>query len=657
MPIQEGLSRRAGDARRAKRDSLHRTPWSILPQLALLFACAATPVVAIAGHGDVESQKVPFQIERNAGNGSARSAARPVALRFEAFGRRFDLDLERNDALVAPWVQAYLIGDGGRESVSLPVPWIGRGKDGSESRLTISGDQAKGFVRTSSGTYVFETTAPDHSTGASLSVRRAADMLDAATQLSCESDVATVSGAIANLATASGVGANLATAALTTMGAASTAQPHILELSLVADAAFYRNHGDQSVQDMLTLINGVDGIFRNDLGVAIQLVQVVAYRTEASQPFSSTATAEELLSAVALARTNDPLLSVGEGGITHLMTGRDLGRTGGIAWIGGVCHPNSGASLSTVDTTSSYLATVPMAHEMGHNLGAIHDGTNATSCESTPLGYVMWPVLFGGVSEQFSPCSKDSVEALLPFRSCLSSQVPDLCGNGVIDAGEDCDAGGAALDSCCRIDCTHAAAGLPCGDTGDACFDAVCDGAGTCGSIANDASCPSADACLLARCSDGTCLPSGEDRPLDEVETRFHIDAAGTIVSAKISASATIGVVASNPCDTGMEVRVTVGESTLWDETIPAGNWLCKNSTNFSYRAIQTLPGHVRSVRVKYDAAGNVAVFRMKLASPSVPVAPAPPTVFLLAGDRIDGQCGTNTLSDCSLYGATYRCQ
>jgi len=53
------------------------------------------------------------------------------------------------------------------------------------------------------------------------------------------------------------------------------------------------------------------------------------------------------------------------------------------------------------------------------------------------------------------------------------------CGNGIVEAGEQCDATGAG-DGCCSIACTFEAAGTSCDDEPNACTEDMCDGAGSC---------------------------------------------------------------------------------------------------------------------------------------------------------------------------------
>lgn len=160
-------------------------------------------------------------------------------------------------------------------------------------------------------------------------------------------------------------------------------------------------------------------------------------------------------------------------------------------------------------------------HETGHTFGAVHDCTSSTCADGTskaqqccPLSsgtcdagekYLMNPSTGQGITA-FSPCSIGNICSAFQRNSvktfCFSSNkgvttiTGQQCGNGIVEAGEDCDCGGTA--SC---------AGNQCCDAATCKFknNAVCDDS-------NDECCSS---CQLAP-STQTCRPStGECDPAE----------------------------------------------------------------------------------------------------------------------------------------------
>jgi len=88
-----------------------------------------------------------------------------------------------------------------------------------------------------------------------------------------------------------------------------------------------------------------------------------------------------------------------------------------------------------------------------------------------------------------------------------SCEMPSECGNGEIEAGEQCDDGAAnGSTTCgCQLDCTYAPAATPCAD-GEFCNgDETCDGSGTCQ--------PGSDPCAGGLCDEelDVCVAGGDD--------------------------------------------------------------------------------------------------------------------------------------------------
>ncbi|XP_076394943.1 disintegrin and metalloproteinase domain-containing protein 10 isoform X8 [Megachile rotundata] len=164
--------------------------------------------------------------------------------------------------------------------------------------------------------------------------------------------------------------------------------------------------------------------------------------------------------------------------LAYMFTYRDFEMgTLGLAWTGdlknagGVCEKNghyrgSMKSLNTgIVTLLNYGKHVPpavshvtLAHEIGHNFGSPHDPE-----QCTPGGedgnFIMFARATSGDkrnNNRFSPCSLSAINPVLNSKArspkgCFTEPQVSLCGNGVVEEGEECDCGWEedCRDSCC----------------------------------------------------------------------------------------------------------------------------------------------------------------------------------------------------------------
>jgi cysteine-rich repeat protein len=90
--------------------------------------------------------------------------------------------------------------------------------------------------------------------------------------------------------------------------------------------------------------------------------------------------------------------------------------------------------------------------------------------------------------------------------------VEDRCGNGTLDAGEECDDGNKNDGDCCSSSCKFEALGSACDDGNVCTSNDQCDGAGTCAGTANTAACDDGLLCNgVDTCSGGLCNVHSED--------------------------------------------------------------------------------------------------------------------------------------------------
>jgi DNA-binding beta-propeller fold protein YncE len=86
------------------------------------------------------------------------------------------------------------------------------------------------------------------------------------------------------------------------------------------------------------------------------------------------------------------------------------------------------------------------------------------------------------------------------------------CGDGFVDAGEQCDDANTADGDCCSSVCEAIAAGTPCAGDGNDCTDDQCDGAGACAHASNTAPCDDGAWCTVDdACGGGTCQGTPRD--------------------------------------------------------------------------------------------------------------------------------------------------
>ncbi|XP_056614285.1 disintegrin and metalloproteinase domain-containing protein 10 [Triplophysa dalaica] len=245
-------------------------------------------------------------------------------------------------------------------------------------------------------------------------------------------------------------------------------------LHLYVDHLFYKRFGsvEAVVAQLASYMKNVNDIYDRADFDGIQLVNfkvkflTVKKEEDPSSPLDQTYVGpEKLLSLFSETNWNDYCLS-------YLLTNRDFSGVLGLAWggkpddRGGICSQmvsnySHNTGLITLQTYGHYLFTkhvhLTLAHELGHSLGAPHDeGRNCGDPEVTKGKgwFLMYPQATAKIEEntdRFSPCSLRHMSNILKIKkdNCFVVSDQPICGNRIVEDGEECDVGNDVNDPCC----------------------------------------------------------------------------------------------------------------------------------------------------------------------------------------------------------------
>ncbi|HET7809693.1 MAG TPA: M12 family metallo-peptidase [Steroidobacteraceae bacterium] len=340
------------------------------------------------------------------------SFAAPTA-QFDAYGRRFSLALTENDRLLQKLPAQRKLAFSRYRVLRGAV----EGQPGSWVRLVESAGGVEGAIWDGHDLYAvtryaeaapFLTTplqaAPDQTV-----VYRLSDVQEALPR-----DFCALGGTGAGIAKQTAL--QQYQALVTDLqGTADGRANRQIEIAVVADSAFAAAEQPDPTAAMLARVNIVEGIYTEQVGLLVLATDISVASADAD-PFTSTQPTT-LLEQVGSWRRATPAARAR--GLAHLMTGKNLdGTTAGIAYLGTACEVDRGVSLSERSYGTTISALI-MAHELGHNFGAPHDGETGGACASTATGMIMSPSITGHA--KFSQCSIDVIRATLDSARCVTA--------------------------------------------------------------------------------------------------------------------------------------------------------------------------------------------------------------------------------------------
>ncbi|KAL4254484.1 Zinc metalloprotease [Abortiporus biennis] len=335
-----------------------------------------------------------------------------------------------------------------------------------------------------------------------------------------------------------------------TAGCPSTQK--VVFMGVAADCEYTTQYGSSAnaSQQIISNFNTASALYKTTFNVSLGIVEMQVHdptcptTADASTPWnvgcSDSLTLNDRLSLFSDWRGkkgNDGA------GLWHLMSGCPTGSEVGIAWLATLCQQTSsgqtGSIVSgTAVSTSGRVEWQVISHEIGHNFGAIHDcesGCESDDSQCCPMTtsscnsnsqFIMSPV--AQTSEmKFSQCTIGNICSLMTGNtggktntSCLADPSSrtvislQMCGNGIVEDGEDCDPGSGTTSPCCDSTTCKFKSGAVCDPDSSSCCTTQCSFAPTTQVCrpSKDSSCDTAEFCTgnSSSCPTDIFSPNGQ---------------------------------------------------------------------------------------------------------------------------------------------------
>jgi len=187
--------------------------------------------------------------------------------------------------------------------------------------------------------------------------------------------------------------------------------PGTIELATEADHEYVRLSGgvDQANALILSILNGVDEIYRRELGIGIKVTYQHVWDNKVS-PLSGSSTSNGLKAFTKMWSTSFQDRVPYD--LAHYFKGTSKSRgTVGLAWSGAVCGLRRYSVSERTGSGADFWVPL-VAHEMGHNLGALHSKDKAN---------LMYPTLIANL-KNFGTESKTQIsQNLAKVGECLGT--------------------------------------------------------------------------------------------------------------------------------------------------------------------------------------------------------------------------------------------
>lgn len=193
-----------------------------------------------------------------------------------------------------------------------------------------------------------------------------------------------------------------------------------IKIGIAIDSSYNDQYDQRGLAQALSIINGVDGLYQEQLGLAVIVDGFRVYDDPDTDPLRDyPGNVDQILESYRDLRSQDEELPA-DLALVHLFSGHpDPDKIVGLGWIDTVCRLDGyDLSMSTPFPYGMLLA----AHEIAHNLGAEHDDDAACSADESISGSeIMWSELSGNTRPSFSNCSLQSMRPALTSECVLDN--------------------------------------------------------------------------------------------------------------------------------------------------------------------------------------------------------------------------------------------
>nr|XP_033787135.1 disintegrin and metalloproteinase domain-containing protein 22 isoform X1 [Geotrypetes seraphini] len=226
-----------------------------------------------------------------------------------------------------------------------------------------------------------------------------------------------------------------------------------IELMIVNDHLMFKKHRlsvGHTNSFSKSVVNMADLLFKEQLNTRIVLVAMETWASDNKFSISE----NPLVTLRELMKYRKDFIKEKSDAV-HLFSGSQFQSShSGIAYIGGICSLLKGGAVNEFGKANEMAIT--LAQSLGHNLGIFSDKKKLLSgeckCEDKWSGCIMGDIGYY-LPRKFSKCSIEEYHEFLNNGggACLFNKPsklldPPECGNGFVEAGEECDCG--TLEEC-----------------------------------------------------------------------------------------------------------------------------------------------------------------------------------------------------------------